>query len=118
MTLLDILNHFRRPKELIELTPEDLERKMKENPRCILIDVRTSLEYQSGHINGAKSYPLINPSRFTRDYKPDQAIILVCRSGHRSLAAARVFIKHNYKQLFHLKGGMKAWLKAGKLIKK
>lgn len=117
MAFFDILNLFLHPKELIDLTPEDLERKMKENPRSILIDVRTLSEYQSGHIKSAKSYPLGNERKIVHDYKTDQDIILICRSGHRSLAAARVLLKHSFKHLYHLKGGMKAWRVAGKPIK-
>lgn len=118
MAFFNLINLFRHPKELIDLTPYDLERKMKENPHSILIDVRTPLEYQSGHIKGTKSYPLGNEGEIANNYEPDQEIILICRSGHRSQAAARALIKHNFKQLFHLKGGMKAWFIAGKSIKR
>ncbi len=58
MAFINLLNLFQHPKELVDLSPKDLEQKLKENPRCILIDVRTSSEYQSGHIKGAKLYPL------------------------------------------------------------
>lgn len=118
MASINFLNLFQHPKKLVDLSPKDLEQKLKENPRCILIDVRTSSEYQSGHIKGAKLYPLGNEAKIAHDFKVDEDIILICRSGHRSQAAAKILLKHRFEHLSHLKGGMNAWIAADKPIKK
>lgn len=38
--------------------------------------------------------------------KPEQALLLVCRSGNRSLLAARVLRRLGFKQLWNLQGGV------------
>lgn len=105
-------------KKLIDITPKDLDRKIKENPNIVLIDVRTPEEYRNGHINGALLYPLGNEAKIAKDYAPDRELILVCRSGQRTKIAAKVLDAYKFKHLSHLQGGMEAWKLANKPITK
>ena len=110
---MNLLNLFRHPRELTDLSPDELEAKIAEE-QCVLIDVRTPREYQSGHIGVARSYPLGHEAEIVRDYRPEQDLVLICRTGHRSQAAAAELLKQNFRKLSHLKGGMDTWKRAGK----
>lgn len=105
-------------KSLRDLTPNDLDYKIKENPNIVLIDVRTLEEYRDGYIKGARLYPLGNEAKIAQDFSPDQELILVCRSGQRTKMAAEVLNSYKFKQLSHLQGGMEAWKQAHKPITK
>ena len=43
------------------------------------------------------------------EHAKDKPILLVCRSGRRSVIAAEVLSQKGFEQLFNLKGGMLEW---------
>ena len=58
--MMKLWNLFRHPGELIDLTPEEVQTLSVVRSTLAILDVRTKLEYKSGHIPGAASYPLGN----------------------------------------------------------
>ena len=81
----------------------------------LIVDVSTSLEYESGHIPGAKWI-----SRGWIDIKlpelfPDraQAIVLTCADGRQSSLAARQLAQVGYADVQLLAGGVRGWTAAG-----
>ena len=55
---------------------------------AIIIDVRTSEEYKSGHLQGSKNIPLnILSNKIAELKKLNKPVITVCRSGARSSIA-------------------------------
>lgn len=82
--------------------------KNKSNPISI-IDVREPFEFASGHIARAKNIPLGQISGKLKDIPKDAQIVFVCRSGNRSMQAARVAQKQGYTSVFNLVGGMSRW---------
>lgn len=76
----------------------------------MLIDVREPAEYQDSHIPGAVSIPL---SEFeeTVEELPDKTLVIYCRTGSRSRAAALAadFFNETGKEILHLSGGMLLW---------
>ncbi|MFN4298811.1 MAG: rhodanese-like domain-containing protein [Thermaurantimonas sp.] len=58
---------------------------------AIIIDVRTSAEYASGHINGSRNIPLDQISKHINELKKtSKPVITCCRSGARSGAAVNI----------------------------
>ncbi|MDI3316881.1 MAG: rhodanese-like domain-containing protein [Bacillota bacterium] len=110
-TLLDL---FRHPRGLADLTPDQLEALLEARPDLVLIDVRTRREFRAGHIEGALSYPLGSEARLARDAGPSQKVVLVCKTGHRSQAAAAELLRRGFRDVSHLAGGMDAWRRARK----
>lgn len=81
---------------------------------ALLIDVRSPLEFSSGHVDGALNLPL---DQFVERYAqlaPDkqQAIIVYCASGGRSGQAAQFLAAQGYSQVFN---GISAAHVAGQL---
>lgn len=79
----------------------------------VIIDVRNLDEYEQGHIYDAKLYPLptltSNVEEIQEKYG-NKEIILICRSGNRSMVAFNL-LKNTGLNLRNVKGGMKAWNK-------
>ena len=92
----------------------DLERKLRDSSTLVL-DVGTSLEFESAHVPGAKWISrgwieLKLPRKF-----PDrtQPIIVTCPDGQQSIFAARALAEIGYTDIAVLSGGVRAWSAAG-----
>jgi len=67
-----------------------------------LVDVRSSGEFQSGHLPGAIHIPLDEvPAKMKMIAAMPQPIILYCHSGHRSEIAADYLQKHGVEEVFN-----------------
>ena len=77
-----------------------------------LIDVRTAKEYASGRIANAINIDLFRPGHFrtkTEQLDKNKPVYLYCRSGQRSLKAARKLIRWGFKEVYDLEGGILKW---------
>lgn len=80
MGILDFL-FGNKTNEIADFTSRD----------AVIIDVRTSGEFQGGHIKGAKNIPLNTISQKTNDIKKwNKPVIVCCQSGMRSGQAASI----------------------------
>lgn len=90
-----------------ELTPQQARRRSN----SCLIDVREQEEWDQGHIDGAKLWPL---SKMMAGDFPDLTheteIILHCQKGMRSLQAAQILKARGYLEVYSVSGGYEAWL--------
>jgi rhodanese-related sulfurtransferase len=77
-----------------------------------LIDVRTDIEYEAGHIPGARHIPLAQVQRESETLDRDQPVVLYCRSGNRSRPAAEAFAASGWEAQ-SIDGGLLAWAEAG-----
>ena len=76
----------------------------------IILDVRTTAEYDSGHIPGAICIPneTIGSAEIPVLPDKDQLILVYCRSGNRSKQAAGKLAKLGYTNIVEF-GGIHAW---------
>lgn len=80
-----------------------------------LLDVRTPQEYAEGHIDGALNIDVQSddfPKMAEKDLSKDSTILVYCRSGRRSMDAAKILTKLGYK-VVNLKGGIIEWKEEG-----
>lgn len=90
------------------------------NQGALLLDVREQDEFAAGHAPGSVLIPLgqlanrLNEIR-AFDHKP---VVVICRSGRRSAAAADILVKAGFKSVHNVQGGMLAWEKAALPISK
>mgnify|MGYP006267120781 CR=1 FL=1 len=92
------------------LTPTQL----KSQQNYIVLDVRGWLEYIMGHIPGAQR---LSRSRILKEIPKNQAIAVVCLSGHRSLPVAHWLVGQGYQKVYNLQGGLMAWKGSGYSVK-
>lgn len=78
-----------------------------------LVDVRTPEEYESGHIEGAVNYNIINSEAFLGQIKEldkDQPVYLYCKMGGRSDRAANLLKEQGFSKIFDYSGGYNDWV--------
>ena len=95
----------------IEVTELALLKEKGETFR--VIDIRQPAELNSGIIPGSEALPMhIIPLRIN-EFKRDEKLIMVCRSGGRSAQACMFLQQQGYENVFNLRGGMMAWAGSG-----
>jgi len=75
----------------------------------ILLDVREKEEYRAGHIPKSVLIPLGELALRLNELDKQKAVLVICRSGNRSLRAAEILIKNGFNEVFNYKGGMLSW---------
>ena len=94
-----------RPAQLTALLNRD---------NALLVDLSPAAEFEKGHIAGARN---IAPSQFDPEHKQlararDLPIVVACRSGQASMAAAARLRKAGFTNVHWLEGGIAAWQQA------
>lgn len=102
-----------------ELMPWDLEEALGTANRPLLIDIREPYEYEAMHIKDALNVPRgVLESACEFNYEEtlpeladarDRDIVLICRSGKRSVLAADIMQQMGYQKVKSLKTGMRGW---------
>ena len=105
--------------EVDELFPWDLTDRIEDNPDILLLDVREPYEFDAMHIDGAINAPRgILEACCEYDYEEtipelaaarEREIVVICRSGYRSVLAAHTMQRMGYKSVASLKTGMRGW---------
>ena len=110
MSLKEVLDKIRNE---VDEQPIEYYPKFEEN--SVIIDVRETDEYNGGYLPGAIHIPrgvLEFKLSNMPEIKKDTHILLYCRSGNRSLYAARSLNELGYEKVTSLKGGYVAWAAA------
>ena len=101
-----------------EVTVDDTQQRLKDDPSVKLIDVREDNEWNAAHASGSTH---LGKGIIERDIEanvPDKAteIILYCGGGFRSALAADVLQNMGYTNVYSMAGGWKAWKDSGAAI--
>ncbi|GAA4857589.1 rhodanese-like domain-containing protein [Luteimonas vadosa] len=94
-----------RPAELTALMNRD---------NALVVDLRPIADYQKGHIPGSKN---VQVSQFDPENKQLAAarslpVVVVCKAGQSSTAAAKRLKKAGFERVYVLEGGIGAWHQA------
>lgn len=102
-----------------EIMPWDLEERLQENPDLMLLDVREPYEFDAMHIPGSINVPRgILESACEWDFEEtipelvearDREIVVVCRSGYRSVLAGHSMQVLGYSNVCSLQTGLRGW---------
>lgn len=97
------------------VTPDEAEKLVKDG-KVTVLDVRTPEEFEDGHIAGAVNLNVHDAEFSAKLAELDKAkpILLHCAAGNRSVRALPVLREQKFPTVYHLNGGLKAWLQAGK----
>ena len=107
----------KKDPNVVDLSVTEFEQQIS-SENIYLLDVRTPEEVSEGVIEGAVVLDILDAS-FVEQYKmipKDKVLYIYCRSGNRSRKAAAFLKSKGYDFIFHLDGGMKAWLKENKAL--
>ena len=95
------------------LTPPQLTALVNRED-ALVVDLSATGDFEKGHIAGARN---IAPGQFDPEHKQlakarDLPVVVTCRSGQASLAAAARLRKAGFNRVHWLDGGIAAWQQA------
>ncbi|MCB1878122.1 MAG: rhodanese-like domain-containing protein [Chromatiales bacterium] len=108
-----------RLKEVEELFPWDVDEKLQSDDPPLLLDIREPYEYDAMHIRDSINVPrgvleqacewgymetlpdLVNAR--------DKEVVVICRSGNRSVLAAFNMQLMGYTKVYSMKTGLRGW---------
>lgn len=100
-----------------DVKPDEADQLLKQRKEIVVLDVRTPDEFAAGHLKDAKNIDFLEGDFAKRVAEVEgRPIIVHCASGGRSTKALKVLETRNFPQIYHLKGGYKAWVEAGKPV--
>ena len=82
---------------------------------AFLLDVRQPDEYEAAHVPGAQLIPLAEVPDRLGEIPRGGDVLVICRTGARSLAAAE-FLEQQQIPATNVAGGTLAWLESGRDI--
>ncbi len=102
-----------------ECFPWDVEERMERGDDLLFLDVREAHEYDTMHIEGSLNVPRgILETAVEWDHEEtepelvkarNRQIVVVCRSGSRSVFATWSLMQMGYKYVTSLKTGLRGW---------
>ncbi len=112
------------------LTPVEAWEMLEANQRVVMIDVRSSMEFLFvGHPRGSVHVPWIDAPSWTvnadfitevrkvmlggigiGEHGDDAPVVLICRSGKRSLEAGKLLIENGFTTVYNIEEGFEGEL--------
>ena len=98
--------------KVLHLDARGLDILLLSDPNLLLVDVRTPDELAGplGKIPQSRNVTMQELKKNPEQFPRDKTLVLICRSGHRSLEAARLLADHGYV-VYSVDEGMLAWRK-------
>ncbi len=94
-----------------QITAQEAKAMMDVGAGAVVLDVREQEEYDQGHIPGAVLLPvgeITQESASAAVPEKDTVVLVYCRSGNRSKAAASELVQLGYTQVYEF-GGIQDW---------
>ena len=77
-------------------------KELAKNPSTIVVDVRSTWEYEASHIAGAKNIPLEEVHNKVEEFKSfNSPLVLYCRSGNRSGMAVSILKQNGMADVYN-----------------
>lgn len=85
----------------------------RDDPDVQIVDCREPNEWHAGHLEGTTLIPLGALALRKSELDRNRPVVIVCRSGRRSLIAAEMLKASGFQDATSLAGGLIAWVNAG-----
>jgi adenylyltransferase/sulfurtransferase len=101
-------------REIEEITPNQLQERLKAGEGLTVVDIRERDEWVQGHIPDARFIPRGFLELQIEQHQPDREIpvVLYCAGGVRSALAARNLKEMGYEKVISMIGGFNGWKNA------
>jgi len=100
---------------ILNIKAGELKKSIADGEKLRLIDVREADEFEKAHIQNSE---LISVTEFKEKFKEllpdkDEKIVLICRSGGRSMVLSIFLEDEGYNNIINFEGGVVAWNESG-----
>jgi rhodanese-related sulfurtransferase len=92
-----------------EISPTEFVARRERGDELLLLDVREPHELAIASVPGALHIPMGQVPERLGELDPQREIVVLCRSGGRSLQVARFLESRGYGAVSNLTGGTLAW---------
>jgi phage shock protein E len=99
--------------EAPSIAPTELAARRASGTAPVVIDVRTSEEFATGHIPGAVNIPYDVVATRISEIDAPNGVALYCMVGPRARKGETALLRAGYAPVLHLEGGLAAWQEAG-----
>ncbi len=93
----------------VEVTPRELQGRLSRGEELQLIDVREQFEWDIARIPGARLVPLATLPEVAETLDHGRDIVVYCKGGSRSRAAASHLVDAGFARVANLSGGILRW---------
>jgi adenylyltransferase/sulfurtransferase len=93
----------------VEVSPRELQSRLSRGEELQLIDVREQFEWDIARIPGARLVPLATLPDVLETLDRDREVVVYCKGGSRSRAAASHLADAGFARVSNLTGGILRW---------
>jgi len=103
------------PEQVTVISPQEMRESLNEDRLLQLLDVRTTEEYEVGHLRDSQNICVTDSDFKEKAAKLDKnkPVYVYCKKGGRSAKAAKILTEMGFKEIYDLDGGITAWDEAG-----
>jgi rhodanese-related sulfurtransferase len=112
--LFPILIFSQEIDSFYELVSYDIYKNKISTEDALVFDVRTTEEFNLGHIKGSINIDFYDEKLFVDFFQKinkTKPIYIYCRSGNRSKKSSEILKKIGFVKVYDLLGGYKNWIK-------
>ena len=112
--LFPILIFSQEIDSFYELVSYDIYKNKISTKDALVFDVRTTEEFNLGHIKGSINIDFYDEKLFVDFFEKinkTKPIYIYCRSGNRSKKSSEILKKIGFVKVYDLLGGYKNWIK-------
>ncbi|MBF8276734.1 MAG: nox [Candidatus Brocadiaceae bacterium] len=91
------------------ILPQKVIERRNRGDNFILLDIRTEMEFKSGHIKGSLHIPLDALAARANELDRTREIITYCRAGLRASHACRILKSAGFEKVKYMDGSIMAW---------
>jgi hydroxyacylglutathione hydrolase len=105
------------PSETLEeLSINELINQLKDPKDLQVLDVREPIEWEMGHIPGAKLISLGDVSSKSNEIAKDKPLAVICEAGVRSCTAASLLLKQGFTKVYNVPEGTSGYRNSGEIM--
>ncbi len=91
------------------ITPAQLKSRLDAGEPPAVLDVREGWELEIARLEGAVHIPMNEIPERLQELDPARELVVICRSGARSLRVAEYLAGRGFSRVANLSGGILAW---------
>lgn len=91
------------------ITPNEVKKRLENNEKLSLIDVREPFEFEIAQIENAKLFPMSKFNEWIGQLNPDEEMVVICHHGIRSAQVCYYLAQQGFDKVYNLTGGIDAW---------
>jgi rhodanese-related sulfurtransferase len=114
LLLFPLLVFTQEKDSFYELVSYDTYKNKISSKDALVFDVRTTEEFNLGHIKGSINIDFYDEKLFVKFFQKinkTKPIYIYCRSGNRSKKSSKILKEIGFVKVYDLLGGYKNWIK-------